>query len=100
MSKGKVTVTATCPDDINCGANIDIEVAWWDYPAYTPRGEYAPTEPPDSGWEINSMPKNCPNCNRLFTDADYELMENEVGDKIAKGEVPTDDPSDYYYEDE
>lgn len=61
MSKGRTTFDMECP---NCSETVTISYNWWSYPAYTPPGEFAPVDPPDSGVEIDT--ERCPYCRLEF----------------------------------
>lgn len=74
MSKGTFALTVTHA----CGTDVEVTVVWWDYPARTPRGEYAPIDPPDAGEEPHH-PERCPGCGATLEADDQFQGLIEIG---------------------
>jgi hypothetical protein len=99
MSKGSQQVTIKCPIQ-DCDHEFKVTVNWWDYPAYTPRGEYAPVDPPDKGCEISDMPNDCPACHTVYDEKDWDAIQSTAEYQLSLDGSDHDEGPDFeeFYE--
>lgn len=80
MREGNTKITVGC---LECGHEVELEVHWWDYPAYTPLGEFSPIDPPDSGFELlEPIPAKCTACGHIPSDKELEFLETQIENRF------------------